>query len=573
MKRILSLLLLAAMPVKAVTLTGAGATDPCNIIEWGNCGCYPWYTSSVRFSQSPTPPCVGSYLVVINTCTGGTWTSPNGVDPNATLNIPADGGTPSLSTPPPPAEQPVPNPSSQPIIVGQTHNGQLTGNYVVVPPGGTGQLPISSGDPGDGGWGILPIPPGDSITFPTPPVSNGSGGLNGSGGTWNPILGQPLPPGSPVPPPGGGDGNTIGGGANSGSIIPDPPNIGNPGDPNAPPPLLTNGLPNVPPGYSVPTNIDGSGTINFPTSPTNSTGSNLQAGFSAVVKEDSLDSQAIIKAIQAADANNQNGQGGISNSIKIGNSILSGMSNHLANIDNSTQQLTNQGNLMTNLLGQIASNTVPKTNGNYDPNANTDSANAATGAGASSLQGLGDKFALNSGSVGGSPGDYRIALPGVGSWNLDPLNNGAMFADVALAVPWVRTLSQWAMTAWFLFWLVGEVNQVVRDASHLPQGASAEGLPIVGSVTALVAAGVVLIALTVLITYISSLILDSLVTTFLTHPFGSGGSSAVQSGISLLDAVFDIGLCLSLMAQRLALSFYLSKAYFICAGIVRFAVG
>ena len=107
----------------------------------------------------------------------------------------------------------------------------------------------------------------------------------------------------------------------------------------------------------------------------------------------------------------------------------------------------------------------------------------------------------------------------------------------------------------------------------MPQGTTAETTLLVGTASAWIAAGVVFAAITVFIAYIGSLVVNSVVATFLAHPFDSGGGQVVQSGIALLDSVFDIGLCVSLMAQRFALSFYLSKAYLICAGVVRFAVG
>ncbi|HEX3797322.1 MAG TPA: hypothetical protein VH413_01370 [Verrucomicrobiae bacterium] len=551
-----------------------------NVVQWIGNGCYPWYGSVVSYNITHSPPCPGSSELEVVPCSGpvsvlgGPLNS--GLPDGSTVTINPDGSATS-SPPVSNGSQPVPNPGSAPILVGQTLNGQLTGNYVSVPPGSTGSLPVQ-GSPGDGNnWGIMPMPPGTSITSPDPGVPGPGGSINIGNGT--PV----FPPNSGIGYIPGGSGSSggsiipiIGGGGNSDypfpEPIPDPPDWGSaPGAP-APAPVLTNGLPDIPPGYVVPTNINGGGTIGFPSTPTNSLGSNVEAGFSALAQQDSLDSQAIVKAIQAMDSANQTGHAGVSNAINRGDNILTGMSNHLGNIDNSTQQLTNQGNVTSNQLSQIISNTIPRTNGNYNPDDNTAAANGATAEGATMLQGLGDKFAIDPGTVGGSPGSFLFSVPGQGSWDINPLNGG-QFPAVALAAPWVRALSQWAMTAWFLFWLVGEINQVVRDATHLPQGTSAEGAPVFGSASALIATGVVFVALTVLVTYISSLVVNSVVATFIAHPFGSGGGSAVQAGISLLDAVFDIGLCVSLMAQRLALSFYLSKAYFICAGVVRFAVG
>ncbi|HZQ47303.1 MAG TPA: hypothetical protein VFC07_09855, partial [Verrucomicrobiae bacterium] len=445
--------------------------------------------------------------------------------------------------------QPVPNPGNTGILIGQTLNGQLTGNYVYVPPGGTGSLPVT-GSPGDGNqWGIMPMPDGTTITAP------GGNQIENPDGTVNMQNGKPTFPlngGLPII-------NSDNPAANNNlpPIIPDSPDWGAPGSTTAPPPVLTNGLPNIPPGYQVPNSSTGnSNPTGLPTSgaPASSNLNNgtFSQGINSIYTQDSLDTQAIVNAIKAADAANQAGHAGTSNAVNNANNTLKGMSN---------------------LLSQMASNNPATTNSSYNPDANTALANQATANGASQLQSLGDKFVIDPNSVGGVQSPFVITLP-QGSWDLNPLNGGAQFSAVSTAAPWVRHLSQWAMTAWFLFWLVGEVNQAVRDATHLPQGTTVESNePVEGSVTALIAAGVVFVAITVFIVFIGSLIVNSLVNTFLAHPFGGGGGAVVQSGIALLDAVFDIGLCVSLMAQRLALSFYLSKAYLICAGVVRFAVG
>jgi hypothetical protein len=455
-------------------------------------------------------------------------------------------------------------------------NGQPTGNVVYVPPGGTGSLPVTGGNPGDGNqWGIMPLPNGTTVS-----TQGGSGTQ-----TQNPDGTINITGGTITLPPGNGTGFNFGNsdnpfGTNSlPPIIPDNPDWGTQGGTNYPAPSLTNGLPNLPPGYTVPNSNNGTNNpTGLPTTGAPAT-SNLNngtfsQGVNSLYTQDSLDTQAIVNAIKAADQANQAGHAGTSNALNNANNTLKGISNHVANIDNSTQVLTNQGNFITNALGQIVSNTTPNTNINYNGDTGTGKANDATAAGASQLQALGDKFSIDPGSVsGGSPGSYMISIPGQGSWDINPISGAGKFPAVATAAPWVRHLSQWAMTAWFLFWLVGEVNQAVRDATHLPQGTSAETTLGVGTTTAWIAAAVVFVAVTTFITYIGSLILDSLVTAFIAHPFDSGGGEVVQSGIALLDSVFDIGLCVSLMAQRLALSFYLSKAYLICAGVVRFAVG
>src|SRR5208283_1153028 len=92
-----------------------------------------------------------------------------------------------------PGVQPVPNPGNAGILVGQTLNGQLTGNYVYVPAGGTGSLPVT-GNPGDGNqWGIMAMPNGTSIT---------SQGANGQ--TQNPDGTINITGGTPTFPAGGG---------------------------------------------------------------------------------------------------------------------------------------------------------------------------------------------------------------------------------------------------------------------------------------------------------------------------------------------------------------------------------
>jgi hypothetical protein len=71
-----------------------------------------------------------------------------------------------------------------------------------------------------------------------------------------------------------------------------------------------------------------------------------------------------------------------------------------------------------------------------------------------------------------------------------------------------------------------------------------------------------------LLSYVTS----ELVGSAMAHPL-DGGNSLVQTGIGLLNAVFDISTCLALIVQRLTIPWYLTKAYYICAGVVRYAVG
>ena len=539
-------------------------------VEWLKCGCYPWYTCCVDYQYSHTPPCPGSQLLIA-TCGGVVTTlgGNSGVVDGTPITINPD-GTATAGTPVIKGVQPVPNTGNIGILVGQTLNGQLTGNYVYVPPGGVGSMPVT-GSPGDGNqWGIMPMPDGTTVS------TSGTGNqTQNPDGTINIQHGTPtFPLGSGLPIFSSDNPSAI---TNLPPIIPNPPDWGTPGFTNNPAPSLTNGLSNLPPGYNVPNSPIGTNNpTGLPTTGAASTNSlsngTYSQGVNSLYAEESLDTQAIVNAIKAADRNNQTGQNGVSNTVNTGNNTLKGISNHVANIDNSTQVLTNQGNAITNLLSQIASNATPNTNITFNGDTGTGKANSATANGASQLQALGDKFSVGIGAVGGNGGAFMITLP-QGSWDINPISGAAKFPAVATSAPWVRRLSEWAMTGWFLFWLIGEINQAVRDATHLPQGTSAETTFGVGTVTAWIAAGVVFIAITAFITYIGSLVVNSVVTTFLAHPFDSSGGQVVQSGIGLLDSVFDIGLCVSLMAQRFALSFYLSKAYLICAGVVRFAVG
>lgn len=340
------------------------------------------------------------------------------------------------------------------------------------------------------------------------------------------------PPGEfPPPPTGIGGLPPATGGPTSGPVNPEPPPvIYNP----------TNGPvqnTNAPPS---PTN----GPIAYPSPPSNGDGSNTLTGLNAIYTAVNKDDSDVVAAIRQLDVDVTNDAD--RNRFDI--------TNALTNLALNTNSLYGDG---SKYAGDAASNT------------------ALIG---STLQGIGDGFGGMGTNVSGSAGAFTLSLPSIGplightSFDINPLSNSTMFPQVSTVAGWVFNLSRWALFLWFVYWLNGEVNTVARQAAELPQGHSSEALPIVGEVTAAVATTIVLAALTVLVIALVSYVTSGLVSGALAHPFNTGGT-IVQNGIYLLNSVFDISTCLALITQRLTIPWYLTKAYYVCAGVVRYAVG
>jgi len=376
-----------------------------------------------------------------------------------------------------------------------------------------------------GGWSYYAIP--GYINLGGPGYSSGNPGI---GPGDNPIV--PINSGTSVNGSnGGGSNNTLD---------------------QQPPPPDTN--------YMSLTNNNTNGPINFGTNqyanPTNNANNGVvQAGDNALYAATTQGDKDIISAIQTLDYHNQQGHNGISNAVLGLNSNLNAINTNL------TFQFSNLDSILTNVDTNISTNSIMAR------------ADAASAAGQAALQSAGDSLGTITPPTIPDSGSWMITV-GSGAmaqtFDINPLSNSSLFPQVAGVTPWVRRLSEWAMTLWFVIWLVGEINSAIRTAFCAPQSMSGDALPVVAEIEGAVIGGIVVFALYVVLTAAIAYLSSTLVSSYLAHPFDGSGPQAVQSGVAWLDAVFDISLCLSLSAQRVSIPFYLTKLVYRAVSVIRF---